>query len=198
LGDFEGEEALGFGEEKRRNRTKLLLRKPKPEANNLITEKWPLNHSSSPHYAILSFLEAPMRGRLIVMVARETVTPIPVTGRRFRRRDRFTRKSVFRALCVGTVVLGVVLARTVPIALSAKEGYRQISIKRQLIDINRENEALQEEVARLKSPDRVDAYAQKNGMVKRQGAQFIALKPEKAAPPAPKPFFMRLASISFR
>jgi hypothetical protein len=132
------------------------------------------------------------------MVARETVTPVPVTGRRIRRREKYTYRTMRRALLWGGLFAAFLLAYTIPFAGAAQEGYHQNQIKLQIQQLNRDNEYLNTVAARLRNPQRVEAYAVKSGMVMRQGALFVTLKPEKTAAPAPKPLLARLASLSLR
>ena len=132
------------------------------------------------------------------MVARDPVTPVPVTGRRYRRREKYTKRTMRRALLFGAAAMTGLLAYTIPYAMAAKEGYEQNKITQQIQQVVRDNEVLQTELASLKNPQRVGAYVAQAGMVMRDQAQFVRLaKPAKAAPK--QSLFARLtSSISLR
>ena len=132
------------------------------------------------------------------MVARKPVTPVSVTGRRYGRREKYTRRTLRRASIAGAVGIVAVLAYTIPFAGATQEGYAQNQLKRELQAISRENEFLRTEVERLKNPQQVEAYAKKTGMEMRQGARFVTLKPERKKVAPPKPLLARLSFFSFR
>ena len=126
------------------------------------------------------------------LVTRDTVAPVPVTGRRYRRRERYTRRTMSRALVASAFGVAAVLAYTIPYAMAAQEGYAQNETKIELQQLNRDNEDLRTELARLRNPDRIAAYAVHSGMVMRQSAQFITLRDEGRAAPPRKSLLARL------
>ena len=129
------------------------------------------------------------------MVAKEAVAPVPVTGRRARRREKYTRRTMQRAMVAGGIAGFAVLAYTVPFARSAREGYAQDRIKIELQDLARDNETLHTQLANLKNPARVEAFASQSGMVMRQSAQFITIPWDAPAKPKASTFLARLATF---
>ena len=130
------------------------------------------------------------------MVAREAVAPVPVTGRRYRRQEKYTHQTMRRAILIGGLSAAAVLAYTIPFAGVAREGYAQNKIRIQIQEISRENEVLQTEMTSLKNPKLIEAYADKTGMVMRDKAQFVNLPLPAKAAPSQKTLFARLSSFS--
>ncbi|MBW3625116.1 MAG: hypothetical protein KY468_17095 [Armatimonadetes bacterium] len=131
------------------------------------------------------------------MVAREAVVPVPVTGRRYRRREKYTERTMRRAMLFGTAAITALLAYTIPYATAAREGYQQNKIRTQIQELSRDNEVLQTELASLKNPQIIEAYAAQNGMVMREKAQFVTLPQTTQAAPQPS-LLARLSAFSFR
>ena len=132
------------------------------------------------------------------MVAREVITPVPVTGRRRPRREKYTQKTVRRALLSGGCCAVAVLAYTLPFAGVTQEGYQQHRKKIELQTLARENECLRAEVALLKNPQRVEVYAQAHGMVMRDQARFITLALPKKAPQPRRSLLARWSPFAIR
>jgi hypothetical protein len=101
-----------------------------------------------------------------------------------------------RALFFYGIGIAAVLAYTYPVAMATQEGYVQDRLHVRLEAASRANEALRTEVARLRNPDRVAAYAVQSGMMMRQGAEFVSLPPEKKAAPQ-KSLLARITSFRF-
>jgi hypothetical protein len=134
------------------------------------------------------------------MVARQavdTVTPVPVSGRRYRRKEKYTRQTMRRAALYGSAAIAALLAYTVPFALASKEGYEQNKIRAEIQELSQRNEELQTQLASLKNPRMLDAYAVKQGMIPRDKPRFVSLPDAPKAAPK-RSLFARLASLSFR
>lgn len=80
-----------------------------------------------------------------------------------------------RAKCLILVILAAIMAAvtTIQSAIIIQAGYDLVKIKSQVAKIEKENEILRLDIAKLKSPQRIEEFATKNlGMVVPQNAYY--------------------------
>ncbi len=132
------------------------------------------------------------------MVAKPIETPVavPVTGQRRARKEKYTRSTLKRALILGGIVAVGVVIRMVPYVGLINEGYRQIKTRQDIRQLSRDNELLRTELAQLRNPQRLTAWAENAGMVSRQSVEFYSLPPAPHKPQRPRSLLARLSPFS--
>ncbi|CQR71298.1 Cell division protein FtsL [Sporomusa ovata DSM 2662] len=103
----------------------------------------------------------------IPVCEQETALPTP---KMVRKADK-----QLRAKCLMLVILAAVMAAVTTIQSAAiiQAGYDLVRVKSQVAKIEKENELLRLDIAKLKSPQRIEEYATKNlGMVVPKNAYF--------------------------
>lgn len=103
----------------------------------------------------------------------ETVLPKPKLVRKANTR--------LRVKCLLLVVLVAAMAAvtTVQSAITIQAGYDLVKVKSEVAKIEKENELLRLDIAKLKSPQRIEEFAMKNlGMVVPKNAYYATTMPE--------------------
>ncbi|MDR3590069.1 MAG: cell division protein FtsL [Negativicutes bacterium] len=97
------------------------------------------------------------------------------------------RDNSLRRKCLQLILLVVAAAMMVTIhsEMSVRAGYDLVDLKEQAAKLEKENELLRLDIARLKSPERIQQIAIRDlGMVQPKNTYYATTKPESGQPDA--------------